>query len=369
MVAKAADWSALDDLLLVEIGHWIVLYTDFAAFRRVCTSWRSAVPEQNFKLRMPWLLLPPKICSDLRNFVIPPQGVTRRTLLPEANGKMYFSSKGWLITIAQDLSINLLHPFSRYQIKLPHIKSFDNWRSLDMSAKTYVFFIQKVVLSSDPLLTSNSIVMVIHGDRGVLAYSKPGDKTWTTINTWRGKYFDITYYEERFYAINSHGKIMVCDVRGNNPTIAQEVANMPYNIPRWEKAYIVESSGRLLVVTRDGVALRPIKKWSSQTTYGNYGFKVYEVDLSTNNWTRIKDLGNTTLFLGHNSSMSIESDGVYAKPNKIYFTDDCVEAYWFKKKGGGKDMGIYNIEDGSIEPYLLEDSRNRLTPPMWVEQS
>ncbi|TXG50526.1 hypothetical protein EZV62_023050 [Acer yangbiense] len=367
-MAKAVDWSAVDDLLLVEISQRMVLHTDFAAFRGVCTSWRSAVPKENFKLKMPWLLLPPKICSDLRDFVIPPQGVTRRTLLPEANAKMCFSSKGWLITIARDLSMNLLHPFSRDQIKLPHIKSFDNRRSLDMS-KTYASFIHKVVLSSDPLLTSDSIVMVIHGDKGVLAYSKPGDKAWTTINTWRGKYFDFTFYKGRFYAINSHGKIMACDVRGDNPTIAQQVANMPDNIPLCEKVYIVESLGRLLVVIRDGVSLRPIKKESSQTTYGNYGFRVYEVDLSTNNWTRIKDMGNTTLFLGHSSSMSIESDGVYAKPNRIYFTDDCIDAYWFKKKGGGKDMGIYNIEDGSIEPYLLGDSRHRLTPPMWVEQS
>ncbi|KAK2664100.1 hypothetical protein Ddye_002674 [Dipteronia dyeriana] len=225
-MAKAADWSALDDFLLVEISHRIVLHADFAVFRRVCTSWRSAVPEENFKLRMPWLLLPPRICSDLRDFVIPPQGVTRRTLLPEANAKMCFSSKGWLITITQDLSMNLLHPFSRYHIKLPRIKSFDNWRSLDMSSKTYASFIHKAVLSSDPLLTSNSIIMVIHGHKGVLTYSKPGDKAWTTINTWRGKYFDFTYYKGRFYAINSRGKIMACDVRGDNPTMAQEVANM-----------------------------------------------------------------------------------------------------------------------------------------------
>ncbi|KAK0586483.1 hypothetical protein LWI29_007793 [Acer saccharum] len=367
-MAKAVDWSTVDDLLLVEISLRIVLHTDFAAFRGVCTSWRSAVPEENFKLKMPWLLLPPKICSDLRDFVIPSQGMTRRTLLPEANAKMCFSSKGWIITIAQDLSMNLLHPFFRTQIKLPHIKSIYNWYSL-ITPKMYAVYINKAILSSNPLLTSDYTVMVIYGRKGVLAYSKPGDKAWTTINTWKGKYFDVTYYKGKFYAINSHGEIMACDVRGDNPTIAQVVANMPYNIPHWDKAYIVESLGRLLVVMRDGVCGRPIKEGSIGITYGTTEFRVYEVDLSTDNWTRIKDLGNTSLFLGHSSSMSIESDGVYAKPNRIYFTDDCLEAYWFIKNGGGKDMGIYNIEDGSIEPYLLEDSRHRLTPPMWVEQS
>ncbi|KAK3227474.1 hypothetical protein Dsin_007336 [Dipteronia sinensis] len=230
------DWSTLDDVLLIEIvllneiGCRIVLCTDFAAFRRVCTSWRSAVPEENFRSRMPrmpWLMLPPKKCGYLCDFVIPLHGMTRRIILSEANAKMCFSSKCWLITIALNLSMNLLHTFSG-----PSLRCL-------ASPKMYAAFIRKV----------------------------------------------------------------------------------------------------------------------------------YELDLSTNNWTRIKDLGNTSLFLNHSSSIPTESDDVYVKPNRIYFTDDCIDAYWFKGKKGRKDMGIYNIEDGSIEPYFLGNSLNRLTPPMWVEQS
>ncbi|KAL5747474.1 hypothetical protein ACOSP7_024474 [Xanthoceras sorbifolium] len=362
------DWSALDDILLVEIGRQIKLYEDFAAFRRVCASWRSAAPKENFrfKCRMPWLMLPPKQCSNLRDFFILPEGMTtRHHVLPEANAKMCYSSKGWLITIAPNLSMDLIHPFSRAQFKLPHVKSFHNWRRLAMP-NMYTAFIRKAVLSSNPLFTPDYTVMVIHGDIGVLAYSKPGDKAWTTIDTWHGMYFDVTYYKGKFYAINSQCQIMACDVGGDNPTVAQQVASTIEFAP--EKVYIVESSGRLLVVMRKGVDLRSITRGSSKTTYGTYEFEVFLVDLSTNNWTKIKDIGNTSLFLGHNSSMSIKSDGVYSKPNRIYFTDDCVEAYWFKKTGG-KDMGIYNIEDGSIEPYFWGNSYNRLTPPMWVEQA
>ncbi|TXG71220.1 hypothetical protein EZV62_006155 [Acer yangbiense] len=102
---------------------------------------------------------------------------------------------------------------------------------------------------------------------------------------------------------------------------------------------------------------------------------VFEVDLSTNYWTKMKDLGNKTLFLGSNSSICIESDGVYFKNNRIYFMDRYMDVASFFKKYGGKHMRVYNIEDGSIEPYFLSDSCDHLTPslnlstpPIFVEQ-
>ncbi|KAK3218110.1 hypothetical protein Dsin_012080 [Dipteronia sinensis] len=77
---------------------------------------------------------------------------------------------------------------------------------------------------------------------------------------------------------------------------------------------------------------------------------VFEVELSTNNWTKMKDLGNKTLFLGSNSSICIESDGVYCKPNRLFFKDAYMNVGYFNKKGG-YHMRVYNIEDRSIEPY------------------
>ncbi|TXG50525.1 hypothetical protein EZV62_023049 [Acer yangbiense] len=105
-------------------------------------------------------------------------------------------------------------------------------------------------------------VMVIYGRMGDLAYSKPGYKAWTKINS-KGLNLDLTYYKGKLYAINMYGRIMACDVRVDNPTVAQ-VANMPHNISHptipqvatyvppnishLDKVFIVESLGRLLVV-------------------------------------------------------------------------------------------------------------------------
>ncbi|TXG50457.1 hypothetical protein EZV62_022981 [Acer yangbiense] len=75
------------------------------------------------------------------------------------------------------------------------------------------------------------------------------------------------------------------------------------------------------------------------------------------------------LFLGYNSSVSIEASNFY-KPNCIYFTDDCMGSYWEDKRGGGKDMGIYNLHDGSITSVPFKgDPYSHVNPAMWVEQS
>ncbi|KAK2654269.1 hypothetical protein Ddye_014125 [Dipteronia dyeriana] len=201
-MAKKADWSGLDDLALEEITGRMTLYRDFAAFRMVCTSWQSSLQDFKFKYPMPWLMLQPKKSSNLHEFFIFPQveqvqgGTTQQHLaLPENDIFQHveeeqvqggitqhfysFSSKGWLLDFVEDIinlthvHIGILHPFSGAQIKLPQ------W------PKNLNLFIFKFVLSSNPLSTLNYTVMILHGGRPgrLLSYSKPGDKTWTTINT------------------------------------------------------------------------------------------------------------------------------------------------------------------------------------------
>ena len=171
--------------------------------------------------------------------------------------------------------------------------------------------------------------------------------------------------------------------------MAKQVANLPNGlVPRefMVKLYLVESAGKLLVLARNGVALRgevrPAGEGHSHTyvTYGSDAFHVLEVDLSSNKWSQVKNLGNRSLFLGDNSSFSVEVLDISSlKPNCIYFTDDCEEVYPALElfaEGGGRDMGIYNPEDGSIEciePYFKGRSKSNLydpiTPPMWVEEN
>lgn len=120
--------------------------------------------------------------------------------------------------------------------------------------------------------------------------------------------------------------------------------------------------------------IRPVEEGCDDLTYGTTSFKVLELDLNDNKWVKVKDLGNRALFLGYNSSFSIEVsvDSNRIKNNCIYFTDDCSESYLGILEfpnGGGKDMGIYNLLDGRIEPHFCGNSYSLVTPPTWVEPS
>ncbi|KAK3229654.1 hypothetical protein Dsin_001535 [Dipteronia sinensis] len=109
-----------------------------------------------------------------------------------------------------------------------------------------------------------------------------------------------------------------------------------------------------------------IKEGSCLATYvTTLYFHIIKVDLNTNTWTRIYEFVNRALFLGHSYSISIEvsdnsfevSDNSFCQPNCIYFTDDAAEQYSSNGYGGdrhrgGKDMGIYNLGDGSITAYF-----------------
>ncbi|KAL3828316.1 hypothetical protein ACJIZ3_017118 [Penstemon smallii] len=64
---------------------------------------------------------------------------------------------------------------------------------------------------------------------------------------------------------------------------------------------------------------------------------------------------------------SVENPEV--KGNSIYFTDD----YWDRMDEdysyGGHDMGIFSLEDGTIEP-LLDSNQQRFEPtPFWISLS
>ena len=100
-------------------------------------------------------------------------------------------------------------------------------------------------------------------------------------------------------------------------------------------------------------------------TYGTMGFEVFEVDLGGGKWKELKSLGNRALFLGNNSSISVEaSDFSGCRANCIYFIGSYPDTYWSIPGGGGRDMGIYNKLDGSIEPHYYRESLSRITPPM-----
>ncbi|KAK4858248.1 hypothetical protein QYF36_013259 [Acer negundo] len=301
-------------------------------------------------------------------------GFSRQIMLPETKYRKYFSCKDWIVTLHQDGTMSLLHPFIRKQIELPHVKTFTNLFRLSLS-DMYESFIFKCVLSMSPSSTSDYTVMVIYElFLHSLAYCKPGDKNWTTVNSWEPAFLDVVYYKEKFYAINYFNNIQVCDVRSDNPTETRQLGNISDEVAELEpeRLYMVESEGALLVV---------MVKIKSYSTYERL-FWVFNVDFSTNTWTEIKDLDKRSLFLSQHSSMSVEiSFDNYCKSNCIYFIEDCAESFLQARNEEEKELRVYNMQDGSAEKvYKMENrsikrfsfdsyTHNHHIPLMWLEHS
>ncbi|KAL5765997.1 hypothetical protein ACOSP7_016614 [Xanthoceras sorbifolium] len=340
IIAVMANWENINHEILVEIAKRMRRSEDYVAFRG------------NFMFcPIPLLMLAPRKDSYVHDFYDPSKGTTQHVILPETSGKRCFSSKGCLVLIGQEDLSNLYNPFS-----CQHFSQLSCLRKIGLACQfseegfcfqdnpTYAGNITKCVLSSSPLLASDYIMMAIHGERE-LSY----DETWTATNSWCGRYQDVTYYKGQFYAVNTRGRVMACIIRGDNPSEAEQVAKLLSSPNRYD--YLL-----YIVVCR-----------SIDFTYITLGFKVFKVDLSDNTWSNIKDLGDRVPFLGFNSSFSCAAHLSNSKPNSIYFTHDSDELY--SAEGGGKDMGIYSLLDGSITPHFSGDSLHPINPPIWVEPS
>lgn len=230
----------------------------------------------------------------------------------------------------------------------------DTIRDWDVeNTTTFAFCMSKCAVSD------SQQVVIIYGGTAKLARAKPGDEAWTKVNnTEHSSFWDVVCHRDQFYAINGDAEIFAID--GDVARSASALLPDGLRRQKQECLYLVgseDSDRKLWVVSREGVDLRPVHPGNEDVLhYGTYGFQVFEVYLGTKRWKEIENLANRSIFLGHNSSLSLDvSSNPRCKTNCIYFTDDYGEGYWYMHEEehtefGGKDMGIYNLQDGTVEP-------------------
>lgn len=125
-----ANWSGLDLDILREIAERITSLTDYIAFRRVCTSWKSATTSMKFIVRdnpnpnqMP-VLLPAERCSYNREFYSLSNHRIDEVYLPESIAKKCFSSRLEHESLASFFSF--ANKTSSYKNFLPLVSSYDS---------------------------------------------------------------------------------------------------------------------------------------------------------------------------------------------------------------------------------------------------
>lgn len=365
-----ADWTSdLPQDLIAYIAQRMDLMQDLFAFGLVCKSWSSAATKENFTRvfthQVPLLMLPdlenkgviPRQCYNLTKGKVCrlniPKTITQRHLAPWCR-----SSLGWLLIASSRFStsnskhIYLLHPFKHEEILLP---------TLEFRC------VKKFVLSSSPSLTSDYRVMVSTSYPREFAFWRPKDNEWTKISSELNpreadrRSYDIAYYKGQFYIVERDGRVLVCDIddpkKAKARVVVTEMTMDRVSMDHFRQFYLVESAGALLLVFRF---------WG---TSRSLGFRVFEVPLSTGNWSDLEEihsLGNRALFLSfNNSSFSIEvSDYSGCKANCIYFARDLDPDYIPRHQ----DLGVFSMKDGKVEP-LVKRSPSIQSPYVRIQPS
>ncbi|KAL8105769.1 hypothetical protein AgCh_029531 [Apium graveolens] len=303
--------------------------------------------------------------------------------LPEAAGKLVLGTKkGWMLTLGKSFETSLLHPLLRQEVSLPSMRVVRVGNE-DITYKgVFLNYIRKASMCSGVQPNENvlfndrpdPIIMIIYGEQGYLAFARPGDEVWTKVDVpWEGAYTDIAYHRGKFYSVNCKGSTFVCHVidyytNGRQAT-GKKVADCPVTEPvdnDFVEKYLVESGCHLWLLLR----LRTIKLSDLRLRYGTTRFLVWKLEedvsqngLETRNtWIQMNNLDNKAFFIGRNSSVSLPSSGCIS-PNCIYFTDDARELYF--PDGGGHDMGVFNVESGTIVPHFEGKSLHPFSPPLW----
>lgn len=162
----------------------------------------------------------------------------------------------------------------------------------------------------------------------------------------------------------------MCDIEHSGGPRATKIGGLPFETFQ-DRKYLVESVSGTLFLLLHNCKKKNFYPCLRRTKYRTAKFLVWRVELQysddsfqipTCSLIEEKNLGNQAIFVGRGSSVSVTPSETI-RPNCIYFTDDRDDCYF--RKGGGHDMGIFNMEDRTIEPHFPGKSIHFISPPLW----
>ncbi|CAH9096586.1 unnamed protein product [Cuscuta epithymum] len=405
------DWAALPDDILVIILQLIVIGKDHCSFGCVCRSWRRAallflsifVPKG-----APCLIVPDKntSCSSIAH-------QHRRLLLAFQIGKdiaeiegflpqiripprdiCLGSYQGWLVMISKYVKIYIWNPFSCTSIDLLMCKYYRlsglqlcmlSLYEKEIKLAVLDMYISKAILSTVPT-APNCFIFIIYGYKN-FAFCNVSDKVWRYMfrpqsnhdpTTPPQSYTDAVYFKGQFYIVSASGEIFSCDVTASRPGLISVYGPPPKTLSahQW---YLVECRGELYRVMQQLMRCRfaagkdddacigidnqdlhqALDEHFRGESYGCNGFEVHKLMSDTVGWIQVRNFEGNAVFLGRNQSFSLSNPGDYGyKRNRIYFTDH---------RSINNDMGVFNLEDGTMESPLYKTNSRFIVPPaIWM---
>ncbi|KAJ8628737.1 hypothetical protein MRB53_022060 [Persea americana] len=373
-----ANWADLPHDLLLRISDFYIAPDFIVRMQSTCKSWRSIL-KGSIHHELPWLMMLPnnkEEDADARDFFSLSKKKMHTILLPEMRGKRCCGSfqNGWLMTVDEKLNICLFHPWSKKKFDLPHQSTFKNqpFEVEDYSMEEIRDRdIRKAALSDD-----GKVVVVIYGV-GSLAFCRIGDEVYTEIESGIGADAeDVIYHKGQFYTLSVVYDIYILHIEeGNNPHGEKLTEKLEFNpLASMVFGYLVPDvlTDSMFVIIRDINLIQHTSELDTclaQTCH----FRIYGVTLEEGAQARmlkkfeeVESLGDRTLFLGHNSSIVVMASQFPGfKGNRIYFADDYMEHYCANPYGC-RDLGVYSLEEGTVEELFIDRFHPIQSPPLWI---
>lgn len=402
------EWSEIPKDILISITERVHSVADYLSAIQVCKTWRTSHNDHLSIPQPPFLLLPqppPNMDTmeedgeddededtdeseleyedeeEEEEESIPGRGIggvnctsgngVCELHLPELNRYQFVGSTGnWLILVSKDHQIQVFNPFTRAQFQLPPQSTIPEFSSFAFRYNPEPF-LKKVVLSSAPKFPTTDldgiIAVAIYTNTYKLAICKPGDRSWIPI-IGEDHVHDAIFFKDRLYFVNCNGLIGFYHTFHNltDPIIATQLSG-EYKFRKFRmyyRHYLVECLGELLLVRKIMIC----KKLFAHR--GIDDFRVYKFDFGNAEWEGVENLGQHSLFVGFNTSVSVlaspDSSSSF-KRNCIYYTDS--QGSMLLKHGNGvaPDIGVYSLEDRTFKSHYAQTSAAFLkSPPLWI---
>ena len=319
-----------------------------------------------------------------------------------AEGFWLGASHGWLVTVDDHAEPHLVNPVTGQRIDtLPSVATVaqvrrvhdgeggavvaDRYTVYEYNSSLWVYdpanaattldareliryLYVRAIISSDPSDgdgDGDCVVVLVYWPQYQLCFARPGDAHWTWIRppTENTQYCDCAFDGDgrTLYAMRHDGAIHAFDLHGR-PELEREVVLRPQvQGGKTTTNYLVHApwlrggaGGSWLQVWRKMGASKPTVTTTTpapvaqESAWRTESISVYQVDLAAQTLVEIKSLGDHALFVGCNYSFALaatDSPGVL--PNHVYYTDN-EEQYALYSPECPRDIGIYNVGDGSF---------------------
>ncbi|KAJ4747291.1 F-box protein skip23 [Rhynchospora pubera] len=390
---RSQDWSNLQDDIARLIAKKLWFYPHHRKFAAACADWYYISKEVHgpFQQNSIVLLLPYNNQSETCTLYELSDSRTYEFGLSVLRDKfIYGSSNGWVCLSDKEYKISLINLLTMQQFALPYPSYALNFISGMLDTPMIESeIVTKIAVSGSPLSSNGCIIAAIMSTYEELLVCRLGDISWTPIVIKESKLkshecwqflHDVIFFQGKIYAINDGYNLLIVDIDGANYVArdtfgpcyqsGDDIGHPSRGEPCIEgledlyelRLYLVECYGKLLAIRRFGEE-HPDDSYSTQY------FELFEFEESEETWRMIHGLGDRSLFVGQNGSISVSATEIPGcRPNCIYFTDDFYRGQVNWEFGFRADNGVFCCEDGSIERFSISHSMARwLVPAMWCQ--